>query len=155
MTMYNYDDYDEGDEYYDENQEPPEYPGSSGPYQRHSGRFFAGTLGTTLQALTEYAQTLEHEKSNRSEIERKRAAALSVIRSQRQVMIEYLAGRFGERRELYEQYFKLVDTALELRNEEIIRLALESVLTIYQDNPFSGLDEFRQHFETISGVIRI
>jgi hypothetical protein len=53
------------------------------------------------------------------------------------------------------QYFKLVDTALELKNEEIIRLALESILSIYQDNPFAGLDEFRQHFETISGVIRI
>ncbi|MDR0451292.1 MAG: hypothetical protein LBH26_08510, partial [Treponema sp.] len=109
-------DYDEYDEYYDENQEAPEYPDRSGAYhQERTRQFYAGTLGAVLQALADYARTLEHEKSNRSEIERKRAAALSVIRSQRQVMIEYLAGRFGERRELYEQYFKLVDTALELK----------------------------------------
>jgi ribosomal protein S15P/S13E len=130
-----------------------EYPGYR--HRQDAQRFYTGAAGNVLQALTEYARTLEHEKSNRADIERKRTAALSVIRSQRQVMIEYLTRRFGERGKLYEQYFKLVDTALELRNEEIIRLALESILNIYQDNPVAGIEEFRQHMETISEVIRI
>jgi hypothetical protein len=144
-------DYDE-----DEYQDCPESPEYQEPYRLPPpARFYAGTLGTVVQALSEYAKTLEHEHSNRSDIERKRAAALSLIRSQRQAMIEYLANRFGERQKLYDQYFKLVDTALELSNDEIIRLALESLLSIYQDNPLAGLDEFQRQFETVSGAVRI
>jgi hypothetical protein len=70
-------------------------------------------------------------------------------------MIEYLNHRFGERGKLYERYFQLVDTALELQNEEITRLALESILNVYQDNPVAGIEEFRQHVETITEVVRI
>jgi predicted S18 family serine protease len=154
--MYDYD--EDEDDYYEEDEydEIPEHSGSPGRYRAASfRRQYAGTLGAVLQTLTEYARTLEKEKSNRAEIERKRTAALSVIRSQRQVMIEYLAGRFGERNKLYERYFTLVDTALELRNDEIIRLALESVINIYQDNPFAGLEEFRRQFDSISEVVRI
>jgi hypothetical protein len=108
-----------------------------------------------LQALSEYARTLEHEKSNRAEIERKRKTALSAIRSERKMMIEYLSRRFGERKALCEQYFRLVDTALEAQNEEIVRLALEGILSVYQDNPAAGLEGFRQQFESISEAVRI
>jgi hypothetical protein len=108
-----------------------------------------------LQTLSEYARTLEHEKSNRAEIERKRKTALFAIRSERKMMIEYLNHRFGERKVLYEQYFRLVDTALELQNGEIVRLALKSILNIYQDNPAAGLEGFRQQFEAIAEVVRI
>jgi hypothetical protein len=146
--------YEEGE---DENEYQgfPDYPEYPQPRRQPSPRFYAESLGGVLQALTEYARTLEQEKSNRADIERKRIAALSVIRSQRRMMIEYLSHRFGERRALYERYFKLIDTALELRNEEITRLALESILNIYQDNPGGGLEEFRHQFEAISGAVRI
>jgi hypothetical protein len=159
--------YDDDDEYqglpdYPDEQEYPDYPEKPypdrypEPYPRQiPGRYHAETLGHVLQALSEYARTLEHEKSNRAEIERKRKTALSVIRSERKMMIEYLKQQFGERKVLYEQYFHLVDTALELQNEEIVRLALESILNIYQDNPCTGLEEFRRQFETMAQVVRI
>jgi hypothetical protein len=148
--------YEEDEE--DEYQGFPDYPEYPQPRRQpfpQSPKFYAESLGGILQTLTEYARTLEQEKSNRADIERKRIAALSVIRSQRRMMIEYLSHRFGERRALYERYFKLIDTALELRNEEITRLALESILNIYQDNPGGGLEEFRHQFEAISGAVRI
>jgi hypothetical protein len=151
--------YDDNDEYQGlpDYPESPEYPRRyPEPYpQQNPSRYYTETLGHVLQALSEYARTLEHEKSNRAEIERKRKTALSVIRSERKMMIEYLSRRFGERKTLYGQYFSLVDTALELRNEEIVRLALESILNIYQDNPAAGLEGFRQQFEAVSEVVRI
>jgi hypothetical protein len=156
-----YDD-DDDDEYqglpdYPDYPDRPEYPHRyPEPYpHQNPSRYYTQTLGTVLQALSEYARTLEHEKSNRAEIERKRKTALSAIRSERQMMIEYLNHRFGERKTLYEQYFRLVDTALELQNEEIVRLALESILNIYQDNPAAGLEGFCQQFEAINEVVRI
>jgi hypothetical protein len=140
-------------DYPEEPECPRRYPD---PYPRQiSNHYYAETLGHVLQALSEYAKTLEHEKSNRAEIERKRETALSVIRSERKTLVEYLGRRFGERKALYEQYFRLVDAALELQNEEIVRLALESILNIYQDNPCAGLEAFRQQFETISEAVRI
>jgi hypothetical protein len=108
-----------------------------------------------LNAVTEYARTLEREKTNRANVERKRKSAMAVIKSERHVMIQYLKRRFGERGALYEQYFKLIDTALQLENEEILRIALERIQNIYQDSPCSGVDEFKQQFDTMSEVIRI
>jgi hypothetical protein len=147
--MNDYDDYDD----YGDWQGHPNYP-QQHPVQNNK-RMYAETAGNTLQALTDYAKTLEKEKSNRADIERKRNTALSFIRSQRHVMIEYLAHRFGERGKLYERYFQLVDTALELQNDEIIRIALDSILNVYQDNPGAGIEDFRQRMESISEVVRI
>jgi hypothetical protein len=141
--MYDDDDYDEYPGY-------PEYP-----QQRVPRRYYAEIVGNVLQALTEYTRTLEKEKSSRADIERKRETALRVIRSQRRMMIEYLNHRFGERGKLYERYFQLVDTALELRNEEIIRIALDSTLNVYQDNPVAGVDELQRQIENISEAVRI
>jgi hypothetical protein len=141
------------DDGYDELPEYPDYP--QPPQRPPPQRFYTEAAGNALQALTEYSRTLEKEKSSRADIERKRTTALSVIRSQRRMMIEYLNHRFGERGKLYERYFQLVDTALELQNDEITRLALESILNVYQDNPVAGIEEFRQHIETITEVVRI
>jgi len=108
-----------------------------------------------LNAVTEYARTLEREKTNRANVERKRKSAIAVIQSERHVMLSYLKRRFGERSALYEQYFKLIDTALSLENEQILRIALESIQNIYQDSPCSGIDEFKQQFDAMSEVVRI
>ena len=156
--MYDEDEEDEEDEELPEYSGYPDYPRPrQRPVPQETGfpRFYAEAAGNALQALTEYARTLEKEKFSWADIERKRMTAITVIRSQRHTMIEYLNHRFGERGKLYERYFQLVDTALELRNEEIIRIALESILNVYQDNPVAGIEEFRQHMETISEVVRI
>jgi len=138
--------YDEA-EYYRNEQEAEQ--------QYQARRFYGETIGGVLNAVTEYARTREHEKTNRANVERKRKSAIMVIRSERQVMLEYLKQRFGERGSLYDQYFKLIDTALEIGNEEILRIALESVQNIYQDSPGAGIDEFKQQFDAMSEVIRI
>jgi len=123
--------------------------------QHQLRRFYGETIGGVLNAVTEYARTLEQEKTNRANVERKRKSAIMVIRSERQVMLEYLKRRFGERGSLYDQYFKLIDTALQIGNDEILRIALESIQNIYQDSPGAGIDEFKQQFSAMSEVIRI
>jgi hypothetical protein len=159
MRMYNDDDECQGLPDYPDEPDYPERPYPNrcpDPYPRQfPHRSYAETLGHVLQALSEYARTLEHEKSSRADIERKRGTALQVIRTQRRVMIEYLNRRFGERGKLYERYFQLVDTALELQNDEIVRLALESILNVYQDNPVAGIEEFSRQFDAVSEVVRI
>ena len=152
------------DEYYEEDDgfgvvpyEDEEYRGDGREEERkrRNRRFYAETIGGVLNAVTDYARTLEQEKTNRANVERKRKSALAVIRSERHVMLEYLKQRFGERGDLYEKYFKLVDTALQVDNEEILRIALESIQNIYQDGPGTGINEFRQHFDGMSEVVRI
>ena len=123
--------------------------------QQRTRRFYGETISGVLNAVTEYAKTLEQEKTNRANVERKRKSALSVIRSEREIMLDYLTSRFGERNELFDRWFSLIDTAIQLNNDEILRIALESIQNIYQDNPCGGLDEFRQQFETMSKVIHI
>jgi len=123
--------------------------------QQRIRRFYGETISGVLNAVTEYARTLEQEKTNRANVERKRKSAIAVIRSERHVMLEYLKKRFGERGALYDQYFKLIDTALQIGNDEILRIALDSIQNIYQDNPNGGIDDFRQQFNTMSEVIQL
>jgi hypothetical protein len=78
-----------------------------------------------------------------------------VIRSERHIIIEYLKQRLGERGTLYEQYFRLIDTALQLENEQILHIALDSIQNIYQNNPSSGIDEFKEQFDSMNEVVRI
>jgi len=139
--------YDDEEEYFRQQQEAEK--------QYQTRRFYGETIGGVLNAVTEYARTLEHEKTNRANVERKRKSAIAVIRSERHVMLEYLKRRFGERGTLYDQYFKLIDTALQVGNEEILRIALESIQNIYHDNPGAGIDEFKQQFNAMSEVIQI
>ena len=113
------------------------------------------TIGGVLSVVTDYARTLEQEKSNRANIERKRKTAITVIRSEKTVMLEFLKSRFGERNELYQKYFDLIETALQLNNENIMRIALESIQNIYQDNPGNGIDDFKQQFDSMNEIIRI
>ena len=118
--------------------------------QQRVQRFYGETISGVLNAVTEYARTLEQEKTNRANVERKRKTAITVIRSERKIMLEYLIQRFGERKGLFEKYFSLIDTALQVENEEILRLALDSIQSIYQDSPGAGLgDEFRQQFKEV------
>jgi hypothetical protein len=148
--MYEDEDYDmvpyDEEEYYRNKHEAEQ--------QRQKRRLYGETIGGVLQAVTEYAQTLEREKTNRANVERKRNTAITIIRSERHIMIEYLKQRFGERGELFDQYFKLIDTALQINNDEILRIAHDSIQNIYQDNPCSG-DEFMQQFNSMQEVIRI
>jgi len=139
--------YDEEEEYYRREQDAEQ--------QYRNRRLYGETISGVLNAVTEYAKTLEREKTNRANVERKRKTAITVIRSERNVIIKYLKQRFGERETLYDQYFKLIETALQLNNEEILRLALESIQSIYQDSPGNGIEEFKQQFDSMSEVIRI
>ena len=149
--MHEEEDYDvvpyDGDDHYENERETER--------RQQARRFYGETIGGVLNAVTEYAKTLEREKTNRANVERKRKSAIMVIRSERHVMVEYLKRRFGERGVLYDQYFRLIDTALQIDNDEILRIALESIQNIYQDSPSAGIDEFRQQFNAMNEVIRI
>jgi len=149
--MHEEEDYDvvpyDGDDHYENERETER--------RQQARRFYGETIGGVLNAVTEYAKTLEREKTNRANVERKRKSAIMVIRSERHVMVEYLKRRFGERGALYDQYFRLIDTAMQIDNDEILRIALESIQNIYQDSPSAGIDEFRQQFNAMNEVIRI
>jgi hypothetical protein len=42
-----------------------------------------------------------------------------------------------------------------MTNSPGLPLKVESILNVYQDNPVAGIEEFRQHMETITEVVRI
>jgi hypothetical protein len=145
--------------YEDEYRDEPPYYHPQPPHRGNNGRYYnseaAGTISHVVEALADFAKTLEHERTSRSDIERKRKSALQAMRSEKQMILRYLNERFGERGKLYEKYFALISTALEIENAEIVRLALENILSIYQDNPAEGIDSFAQRISDMNAAVRI
>ena len=102
-----------------------------------------------ISSITSYLECREKSITERAAIERKTEATLSLLRNRRKVMVSYLNSKFGEREKLYERYFSLIDEAVASKNEELVRTALEGLVTIYSTNPAAGLDCVLEAYDRI------
>ena len=102
-----------------------------------------------ISSITSYLECREKSITERAAIESKTEATLSLLRNRRKVMVSYLNSKFGEREKLYERYFSLIDEAVISKNEELVRTALEGLVTIYSTNPAAGLDCVLETYDRI------
>ena len=73
--------------------------------------------------------------------------------TEREVMVGYLNHRFGERNKLYDGYFRLIDRAMESGNDDVTRLALESLLQVYSSPLVSDSDNFMAQYGKINSAL--
>ena len=102
-----------------------------------------------ISSITSYLEYREKSITERAAIESKTEATLSLLRNRRKVMVSYMNNKFGERERLYERYFSLIDDAVASRNEELVQIALEGLVTIYSTNPAAGLDCVLEAYDRI------
>lgn len=77
----------------------------------------------------------------------------TMLRERHDAMVGYLNLRFGERGRLYDGYFSLIDRAMESGNDDVVRLALESLLQVYTSPLSSDGDSIMEQFGKMSSAL--
>jgi hypothetical protein len=108
-----------------------------------------------ITSLLDFSKARESEQTSRLEIKSKRDVAIATIEAQRDTMLTFLELRFGERSKLYDNYFTLMDTALKNNDTEMVNKALEGLVTVYKENPFLGLNDFKRLMQDKNAIIEI
>ena len=108
-------------------------------------------LGTVASCI----EILDKGATERELVRARSNAVSAMLREQREVMVGYLNHRFGERNKLYDGYFRLIDKAMESGNDEVTRLALESLLQVYASPFASDSDNFMAQYGKIHSALSV
>lgn len=98
----------------------------------------ADVIKESIRAYADYAKCKEVEIT-----ERKRIAGIievlnKKIESEKEVILKYMENSFEERERLYVRIDKVIELSLERADHEMLKLALNSMLVIYNKNPMDG-----------------
>lgn len=99
----------------------------------------ASTLKAFSEAATDAVKFCEVQKTKREEIKAERDVRIARLRVQRDIVMEYLKQSYDERRNLFEEQFKVVDRALMTGNTEVLALSLQSINDLAKSSPFKAL----------------
>jgi hypothetical protein len=122
-----------------------------------AGSFLAKHLGVSgkvivqnlnpLEVLREYVsycKTVSEQQTERERIVAKRDVAVRLIESEREIILEYFAQRFAERKAALNGFFDVLHAAVREKNEHAMDTALSGILGIVKDSPLKDFDTFRQ-----------
>lgn len=101
----------------------------------------AGKLVTeSIKSFGEYMKTREIEKTERIRIAAVLTAVTEKINADRAIFELYIANSFEERERLYQQADKVLNKAIENADTEMMKIALNYTINIYNKNPLDGFD---------------
>lgn len=118
------------------------------PHRESNDALVSSMLGNVAGCI----EILNSGATEREQIRARSRAVCAMLHERRDVMVSYLSHRYGERNRLYDGYFALIDRAMESGNDEVTRLALESLLQVYSA-PFASGDDFMAQYGKINSVL--
>ncbi len=86
----------------------------------------------------------EIQETKRTEIESHKQQALAYIDMQKQILMTYLNKTFDERKEIFSQYFKVVDDALQKGNMDELVIGLNNINRLATSSPFKNLENVQK-----------
>ena len=118
-----------------------------------SGRIDSMLLSPLLESISNCIEVLSQGTTERELIKARRDTIYTMLHSKKELMVEYFNKRYGERNKLYDGYFSLIEKALESGNDEVIKLALESLLQVYS-SPFTlGVANIMEQYGKMTSVL--
>ena len=97
-----------------------------------------------VREYVSYRKTVSEQQTERARIAAKRDVAVRLIESEREIILEYFAQRFAERKAALNGFFDVLHTAVQEKNEHAMDTALSGILGIVKDSPLKDFDAFRQ-----------
>lgn len=97
-----------------------------------------------LREYLSYRKTASEQQTERKRIAAKRDVAVRLIESERELLLEYFNQRFAERKEILDNFFDILHTAIQTKNAHAMDTALSGILGIVKDSPLKDFETFRQ-----------
>lgn len=92
-----------------------------------------------MDSYQNYLLISEQERTKRATINSWRDIRLEEIRSQKELLSQYLRHCFAERRTVIDGFFNTLDKGLENNNIETINLAISGILGVVQYSPLKDM----------------
>lgn len=105
----------------------------------------------TIKALGDYLKTHEVEETERARIRATLSTITEKINADQEVFVHFMNNSFTERERLYKMADKALNKAIEKADTEMMKLALNYTITVYNKNPLDGFEQKSQDFLT-SGI---
>ena len=97
-----------------------------------------------VREYVSYRKTVSEQRTERERIAAKRDVAVRLIESEREIILEYFAQRFAERKDALNGFFDVLHAAVQEKNEHAMDTALSGILGIVKDSPLKDFDTFRK-----------
>lgn len=108
-----------------------------------------------IMEVLEHLNTREEERTKREIIWSKRDVLVTALNNEKDVMLAYFEHRFKERHGVLEQYYYLLQRAVDTSNDKALQGALSGILGIIQENPLSDFAEFKKNMSNPDFVIEL
>ena len=111
-----------------------------------------GKIATeSIKVFGEYMQCKEIEKTERARIRAALQAITQKIEADKEEFLNFIEKSFHERENLYKRADKVLCKAIEDADQEMVKLALNFMATVYHKNPLDGFDQSKDY---LSGGIK-
>lgn len=97
-----------------------------------------------VREYVSYRKTVAEQRTERERIAAKRDVAVRLIESEREIILDYFAQRFAERKSALNGFFDVLHAAVREKNESGMDTALSGILGIVKDSPLRDFEAFRQ-----------
>ncbi len=135
----------------------PPKTGGFGELVKTGGKAALMRLNPTqvIAEYLDYKRKVAEEETKREEIWAKRDVALATLSAQKELIEKYFKERFAERAAGLDNFFDLLDSAIESKSEKQVELALAGILGILKDSPLKDFEIFRESFQNENFLIEI
>lgn len=104
----------------------------------------ASTIKELVQQANETICFCEEQETLRTEIRANAAVQISKINAMADMVREYLKSSFDERAGLFDNYFSVLDKALEKGDNTLVTLTLNSINSLAASSPFKDLADINK-----------
>ena len=108
-----------------------------------------------LNGITEYLKIAEVEQTKRVEISAMRDITLQQLHNQRAAFEQLMKFTFQERAAVLQKQLDTLDFAMANGNVEVIKLALDGMVSVIQTSPFKSAQEMQAALGSKDFVVRL
>jgi len=105
----------------------------------HVGPEMLGQVLDVVKTCVECHKEIERCKTERIRFSESARVQVELIRSRREVLVEFMDRTFKERKENFRELFLRLDSALEQGNVDGTRAVLDAIVTVAKSSPFEAL----------------
>jgi hypothetical protein len=108
-----------------------------------------------LNGITDYLKVAEVEQTKRVDIVAKRDIAMQQLHNQRAAFEQLMRFTFQERAVVLQKQFDTLDLAMANGNVEVVKAALDGMVSVIQTSPFKNIQEMQAALGSKDFVVRL